>query len=602
RASSFLREFGPEDRIRALQQWLTTTRPGEDVPEALSGAHRRAQEILRAADALVRLAGGEESDAVRTARAAARNALGRIQGLINAVRDQIEQEEGFQREQPTRRAEKAYPFREHNSTLARSWRERRTADDSPILSDGVTAILRSAIQGTRAEGWLAKVMARPVVTGPTVTLDTDHQVWRDAVRQATDSAELVGVVPAQPEEQLPIPLALLRRADGVYMLVDADRLWLINKLVPWDEIRVQPGEDGRTRPVVFVRGGEPVALLMPVRGSANTESLIDIQRALEVVAEKEAAARAKRGGRGRGGRVEEAAAEYRPRLRQRWFSRLERAIETAPQERATGRQWLAAIQKAPGGTSAVEREWTGIDEWLRARADQVLTRQEVLEAARRFRIEVDEVSFGGPVPGEEERARAAERADRLRAQWDQVRDQLNAAVGAVYERAQEIGLSAYDMAPYFSQRWESAEHAVVALGLPNHDRLLAAIRTEMQLRAESEELQALEAAARREAEDPVHATYSALASTLEEVDRGRTPHIWSALIDPQVSHDEFIERVRDVVSHPMARDQEYLDRLRAARVAFFDARAHAPRPTKWADYTEPGGFAYQEIVLTLALP
>src|SRR5690606_1650226 len=29
RASSFLREFGPEDRIRALQQWLNTTRPGE---------------------------------------------------------------------------------------------------------------------------------------------------------------------------------------------------------------------------------------------------------------------------------------------------------------------------------------------------------------------------------------------------------------------------------------------------------------------------------------------------------------------------------------------------------------------------------------------
>src|SRR5690606_6967654 len=139
--------------------------------------------------------------------------------------------------------------------------------------------------------------------------------------------------------------------------------------------------------------------------------------------------------------------------------------------------------KAPGGTSAVEREWTGIDEWLRARADQVLTRQEVLEAARRFRIEVDEVSFGGPVPGEEERARAAERADRLRAQWDQVRDQLNAAVGAVYERAQEIGLSAYDLAPYFTQRWESAEQAVVALGLPTAALLLRATRTEVHRRA-----------------------------------------------------------------------------------------------------------------------
>src|SRR5690606_8680142 len=137
------------------------------------------------ADALARLAGGEETDAVRTARAAARNALGRIQGLINAVRDQIEQEEGFQREQPTRRAEKAYPVREHNSTLARSWRERRTADASPIRSGGVSALLRSAIQGPRAAGWLPQVMARPVVTGPTVTLDRDHPVWRDAVRQAT---------------------------------------------------------------------------------------------------------------------------------------------------------------------------------------------------------------------------------------------------------------------------------------------------------------------------------------------------------------------------------------------------------------------------------
>src|SRR5690606_5934026 len=140
----------------------------------------------------------------------------------------------------------------------------------------------------------------------------------------------------------------------------------------------------------------------------------------------------------------------------------------------------------------------------------------------------------------EERARAAERADRLRAQWDQVRDQLNAAVGAVYERAQEIGLPAYDLAPYFTQRWETAEPAVAALGLPNDARLLHPIRTQTERRAESEELRELEAAARREAEDPVHATYSTLASTLEEVDRGRTPHIWSALIDPQVSHDEFI--------------------------------------------------------------
>src|SRR5690606_25358447 len=135
------------------------------------------------------------------------------------------------------------------------------------------------------------------------------------------------------------------------------------------------------------------------------------------------------------------------------------------------------------------------------------------------------------------------------------------AVGAVYERAQEIGLSAYDLAPYFTQRWESAEQAVVALGLPNDARLLEAIRTELQLRAESEELRELEAAARREAEDPVHATYSTLASVLEEVWRGRTPHIWSALIVLQVSHDEFIERVRIVVSHPTARDREYLDRL-----------------------------------------
>src|SRR5690606_8697435 len=155
---------------------------------ALSDAQRSAQDILTAADALVRFNDGQESDAVRAARMAARAALCQIQGRINAVRDRLEQEEGFQREQPTRRAEKAYPVREHSGTVARAWRARRTADDSPILSDGASAILRSAIQGTRAEGWLAKVMARPVVAGSPITLDTDHPVWRDAVRQATESA------------------------------------------------------------------------------------------------------------------------------------------------------------------------------------------------------------------------------------------------------------------------------------------------------------------------------------------------------------------------------------------------------------------------------
>lgn len=74
-----------------------------------------------------------------------------------------------------------------------------------------------------------------------------------------------------------------------------------------------------------------------------------------------------------------------------WYSRLERAIEGAPQDKALGSQWLGMIEKAPKGIWKAEKEWTGIDAFLRENADRVLSRDEVLAAAKERGIPIGEV-------------------------------------------------------------------------------------------------------------------------------------------------------------------------------------------------------------------
>jgi len=74
----------------------------------------------------------------------------------------------------------------------------------------------------------------------------------------------------------------------------------------------------------------------------------------------------------------------------RWFSRLQRSIEEAPQGRAPASQWLGMIRNAKGGQAGTELEWTGIENALTARGSDNLTRSEVLALARENEIRLTE--------------------------------------------------------------------------------------------------------------------------------------------------------------------------------------------------------------------
>ncbi len=113
-------------------------------------------------------------------------------------------------------------------------------------------------------------------------------------------------------------------------------------------------------------------------------------------------------------------------MRGRWFSRLQRSIEQAPQERAPAEQWLGMIRNAKGGQAGTELEWTGIEEALTARGSDNLTRSEVLDLARQ-----NEIRLGETVRGYNPRAKA--RLDELDARLRE-RGRLEPGEAAEYDR------------------------------------------------------------------------------------------------------------------------------------------------------------------------
>lgn len=69
------------------------------------------------------------------------------------------------------------------------------------------------------------------------------------------------------------------------------------------------------------------------------------------------------------------------------FSRLERAITAAPFEKGTPQQWQAAISK---GVAAGEREWVGIDDFLKNSQSPTLTKADVLGQFEQGKIRLGE--------------------------------------------------------------------------------------------------------------------------------------------------------------------------------------------------------------------
>jgi len=72
------------------------------------------------------------------------------------------------------------------------------------------------------------------------------------------------------------------------------------------------------------------------------------------------------------------------------FSRLERAITAAPFEKGTPQQWQAALSK---GVAAGEREWVGIDDFLKNSQSPTLTKADVLGQFEQGKIRLGETVY-----------------------------------------------------------------------------------------------------------------------------------------------------------------------------------------------------------------
>lgn len=109
------------------------------------------------------------------------------------------------------------------------------------------------------------------------------------------------------------------------------------------------------------------------------------------------------------------------------FSRLERAITAAPFEKGTPQQWQAALSK---GVAAGEREWVGIDDFLKNSQSPTLTKAEVLGQFEQGKIRLGETVLSDNARKEYENAK-----NRLKQVNEQLDKISNGIQEAEYQRS-----------------------------------------------------------------------------------------------------------------------------------------------------------------------
>lgn len=107
-----------------------------------------------------------------------------------------------------------------------------------------------------------------------------------------------------------------------------------------------------------------------------------------------------------------AALENAPRF----FSGLERAIETAPIQKGTGQQWLGTIE-GKGGVKAEELDWTGLRQYLKENADKPLTREDIAAKAKEGQVQLGETHLGGVTNWDNVKP-DAEALAKYKTEWD----------------------------------------------------------------------------------------------------------------------------------------------------------------------------------------
>lgn len=94
---------------------------------------------------------------------------------------------------------------------------------------------------------------------------------------------------------------------------------------------------------------------------------------------------------------------------QQFYSRVKRALASAPFEKGTGQQWLAYFERGvPGGTSREELERTGLRAMLEDKLAEPVHRQSLQFQLGRQPLKLEEVVYGKESRPELETARAAE--------------------------------------------------------------------------------------------------------------------------------------------------------------------------------------------------
>lgn len=259
-----------------------------------------------------------------------------------------------------------------------------------------------------------------------------------------------------------------------------------------------------------------------------------------------------------------------------FYSRLERAVAEAPQEKGTPEQWKGWLSK---NVAKGEREWMGLDEWLQGRGKTV-TRGEVAQFIQQNRIELGEVQLGGHSYEEWERlnkqkgeASSGEYASLEERQQleDQLVDDLvdeGLFPASAREMAEDTPVKATDVR--YAIRDFAIEHMESVKGLPRE-----------------------EAAARaRQAVEP-------LVSDMTEDFFARNPDATDEVIQ-KVAQDarmrllRYLAKWRDVY--------RYREKAEAASQALRELKGVNTEGTRYKSWTLPGGSNYREVLVTLKQP
>lgn len=171
-----------------------------------------------------------------------------------------------------------------------------------------------------------------------------------------------------------------------------------------------------------------------------------------------------------------------------WYSQLERAVESIPQEKMGVDQLRGMIAK--GGVKADEIKWTELDDFLAGKKS--VTKAEVLEYIRQNKVEVQEVIYpqeAGAMPLERIREIDAQ-LEAIDVEWQQIFAMEDSQGDMLSRKLREAGLKDEEI-EWIDMRWDTGgeDRALQVLGRDVMNEYSYPFRRGEELRAERSILQ-----------------------------------------------------------------------------------------------------------------